>query len=75
MAALRTFSNWNKRTSDLKKQIEPYRKYIFICEGKNTEAWYVRRLIEMKKELGIHPMIDVSLNEENLSDFNSPTAF
>lgn len=35
-----TYTNWNKRSSDEKNQIEPYRKYFFICEGANTETFY-----------------------------------
>ena len=40
MSSMRSYSDWNKRSSDLKKQIEPYRRYVFICEGENTEKWY-----------------------------------
>ena len=28
-----TYTNWNQRPSDHKEQIEPFRKYFFICEG------------------------------------------
>ena len=28
-----TFTNWNSRASDQEIQIEPFRKYYFICEG------------------------------------------
>lgn len=27
------YINWNKRESDNQAQVEPYRKYFFICEG------------------------------------------
>lgn len=30
-----TYTNWNQRPSDQEEQIEPFRKYIFICEGAN----------------------------------------
>ena len=53
------YTNWNKRQSDLKEQIEPFRKYFFICEGANTESFYFKKLIDLRKELGIHPLIDV----------------
>ena len=33
---IHTYTNWNKRSSDGEKQIEPYRKYFFICEGANV---------------------------------------
>lgn len=49
------YTNWNKRQSDLKEQIEPFRKYFFICEGANTESFYFKKLIDLRKELGIHP--------------------
>lgn len=73
MASIHFYSNWNKRGSDLEAQVEPYRKYIFICEGKNTEDWYISNLIDMKKELGIHSLIEIKLmkkpeGEENNSN-------
>ena len=40
MAPVRSYTNWNSRTTDEEEQIEPYRKYFFICEGANTETWY-----------------------------------
>lgn len=40
MPPVRSYTNWNMRASDNGKQIEPYRKYFFICEGANTETWY-----------------------------------
>ena len=27
-----TYTNWNQRPSDQEEQIEPFRKYFFICE-------------------------------------------
>ena len=53
MAPVRSYTNWNSRTTDEEEQIEPYRKYFFICEGANTETWYFKKLIEveMKAEL------------------------
>jgi hypothetical protein len=30
---IHTYTNWNSRESDGTEQIEPYRKYFFICEG------------------------------------------
>lgn len=64
MSPIRTYTDWNKRPSDLEDQIEPYRKYFFICEGSNTEVWYFEKLIDMRKALGIHPMIDIRLMEK-----------
>ncbi len=63
-----TYTNWNSRPSDREDQIEPYRKYFFICEGTNTETFYFRRLIDLRKELGIHPLIDIRLWEKTDED-------
>ena len=61
MAPARSYTNWNSRSTDYEKQIEPYRKYFFICEGANTETWYFRKLIDIRKSLNIHPLIDIRL--------------
>lgn len=37
MAPVRSYTNWNSRSTNSVKQIEPYRHYYFVCEGKNTE--------------------------------------
>lgn len=71
MSALRCYTNWYKRPSDSQEQIEPYKKYFFICEGENTEVWYFRRIIDRKKQLGIHPLIDVRLMERTGEDESS----
>ena len=68
MAPVRSYTNWNSRTTDEKEQIEPYRKYFFICEGANTETWYFKKLIDIRKELNIHPLIDVRLLEKTEGD-------
>ena len=44
MAPVRSYTNWNSRTTDEEEQIEPYRKYFFICEGANTETWYSKKV-------------------------------
>lgn len=64
MAPLTLYPVWNKRSTDSKEKIEPFRKYIFICEGANTEVYYFEKLINMRKELGIHDMIDICLLEK-----------
>ena len=58
---VRTYTNWNRRSLDFEEQIEPLRKYYFICEGANTETFYFKKLIDLRKDLGIHPMIDICL--------------
>lgn len=70
MAPIRTYTDWNKRPTDAENQKEPFRKYFFICEGANTEVWYFRKLIDMRKQLGIHPMIDIRLMEKIEEDAN-----
>lgn len=65
-----TYTNWNSRPSDREDQIEPYRKYCFICEGANTETFYFRKLIDLRKTLGIHPLIDIRLWEKTDEDRN-----
>lgn len=68
MAPVRTYTNWNKRSADTKEKVDPYRKYYFICEGKNTEVWYFKKLIDIRKSLGIHPQIDIRLMEKTGED-------
>lgn len=67
---IHTYTNWNKRPSDQSEQVEPFRKYIFICEGANTETYYFKRLIDLRKQLGIHPLIDIRLWEKTEEDRN-----
>lgn len=63
-----TYTNWIKRQSDTEKQLKPYRKYFFICEGANTETFYFQKLIDLRKELGIHPLIDICLWQKTGKD-------
>ena len=65
-----TYTSWNKRPSDQEEPIEPFRKYFFICEGANTETFYFKRLIDLRKQLGIHPLIDIRLWEKTEEDRN-----
>lgn len=65
---IHTYSNWNRRPSDQEEQIEPFRKYFFICEGANTETFYFEKLIDLRKQLGIHPLIDIRLWEKTAGD-------
>lgn len=65
-----TYTNWNSRPSDREEQMEPFRKYFFICEGANTEIFYFKRLIDLRKYLGIHPLIDICLWEKTDEDRN-----
>ena len=68
MAPVKSYNNWNSRKGDEEIQIEPYRKYFFICEGANTETWYFMKLIDIKKSLNINPIIDIRLLEKTEED-------
>lgn len=68
MSPVRSYTNWNSRSTDNEEQREPYRKYFFICEGANTETWYFRKLIDIRKSLNIHPLIDIRLLEKTEED-------
>ena len=68
MAPLRNYSNWNKRDADNIEQLEPYKKFFFICEGANTETWYFQKLVDLRKQLGIHPLIDICFLEKTEED-------
>ena len=68
MAPIKSYTNWNSRLTDKEEQVEPYRKYFFICEGANTETWYFRKLIDIRKSLNIHPLIDIRLLEKTEGD-------
>ncbi|MBQ8023108.1 MAG: RloB domain-containing protein [Succinivibrio sp.] len=63
-----TYTNWNKRKTDEEEKVEPFRKYCFICEGANTETFYFKKLIDLRKELNIHPLIDIRLWEKTDKD-------
>lgn len=68
MAPVRIYQNWNLRNSDRQEEVEPYRKYFFICEGANTETWYFKSLIDNRKVLGINPNIDIRFLEKTDED-------
>lgn len=70
MPPIRDYHNWNKRKSDQSEQIEPYQKFFFICEGANTEVFYFKKLIDLRKQLGIHPLISLHLLEKTGKDRN-----
>lgn len=64
------YSSWYQRPSDSERKIEPLRKYFFICEGANTESFYFKKLIDIKKEIGIHSAIDLIFIEKTGNDKN-----
>lgn len=61
---------WTRRASDDEEQREPLKKYLFLCEGANTENWYFQRLSDSRKELGFHPLIDVRVIDKTGKDAN-----
>ena len=64
MAPIRSYANWNLRTSNKEEQIEPYKHYYFICEGQNTERWYFEKFIDMKKDFSISALVSVEYLEK-----------
>lgn len=68
MPPIREYSNWNMRASDTLDEIEPRRKYVFICEGSKTEVYYFRALIDRRNQLGLHPLVDLRLWEKTNED-------
>ena len=68
MPPIRELSAWNERRSDSQEQVEPKRKYVFICEGKNTEYHYFRELIACIEQLKLHPLVDIRQWEKTGAD-------
>lgn len=64
MPPIRLHFDWNQRPTDRMLPIEPFRKYFIICEGANTEFYYFKKLISIKKEVGIHSLIDLVFMEK-----------
>lgn len=62
------YSTWKIRSSDAHEKIEPKRKYVFICEGRNTEERYFRELIDNIKDLDLDPQVDIRLWEKTEDD-------
>lgn len=67
---IREYSKWNERPTDYQEEQDPYRRYFFLCEGAKTEQFYFEALIDYRKELGIHPLIDVRYLEKTEEDAN-----
>ncbi len=64
MAPIRSYNNWNTRTSNNEEQVEPYKRYYFICEGQNTERWYFEKFIDLKKEFNVSSLISIEYLEK-----------
>lgn len=74
MLPLVMYSNWSQRASDNEEQIEPYKRYFFICEGTNTEKWYFEKFIDSRKDFHIHSSIEIIYLEKqkNVSGWSDP---
>lgn len=59
MPPIQLYSNWNQRPSDLIEKTEPLRRYFILCEGANTEKFYFKKIINLKKEIGIHSLVEI----------------
>ncbi len=64
MAPIRSYTNWNTRSSNKEKQVEPYKHYFFICEGQNTERWYFEKFIDKKKDFSISSLVSIEYLEK-----------
>ena len=61
MPPIREYSNWNQRSADGLEEIEPLRKFVFICEGSRTEDYYFTELVNRRRTLGLNPLVDIRL--------------
>lgn len=71
MPPVREYSNWSERASDYREEVEPLRKYVFICEGSKTEVHYFKWLVDYCKLLDLHPLVDLRLWEKIGDDESS----
>ena len=74
MPPLESYSGWYGRATDDKPQIEPKKRYYFICEGQNTERWYFERFIDLRNEFNISNLIGIIYLEKkgNFSGCSDP---
>lgn len=68
MPPAREISSWNERRSDSQNEVEPSRKYVFICEGQGTENYYFKELIKNARQLKLHPLVDICQWEKTDGD-------
>ena len=68
MPPINEYSKWRERAADSMDEIEPLRKYVFICEGSKTEYYYFRELVDSCAELGIDSRVEVALWEKTDED-------
>lgn len=70
MPPIDLYSSWSIRPTDSQEKFDPLKRYFFICEGANTETWYFKHLIDIKREVGIHSLIDIVLLEKTEDERN-----
>lgn len=70
MSPIKEYTNWNIRKSDIEKKVPIHKRYYFICEGRNTEKWYFKKLIDRRKELSISDNIELVFLEKTGTDEN-----
>ena len=68
MPPIREYGTWAERTSDSLDELEPRRKYVFICEGESTEERYFRELINGIERLDLSPLVDIRLWQKTGKD-------
>lgn len=68
MPPIDEYSRWYERATDNMEKIEPLRKYVFICEGSNTESHYFREFVDPCVELGVDSRVEVALWEKTEGD-------
>ncbi len=71
MLPLKEFTGWSTRPSDNRPQIEPNKKYYFICEGANTEKWYFEELVGRSKDFDIPPTVQLIFMEKTGKDIHN----
>lgn len=64
-------NNWLKRPFDDSPEMEEYKTYYFVCEGQNTEMWYMEELINCLSEKVRPNQVRLSLLEKTGKDATS----
>ena len=63
-------ASWTEQSFDSQERVDPYKKFVFIAEGVNTEFWYFKEFIKIRKELGFSSIVDVSYLYRTKEDLN-----
>ena len=62
------YASWSRRASDDSEQIEPKRKYVFVCEGTSTEVHYFEALVDRWRQIDHSPLVGICLWERDGDD-------